>query len=243
MQDVDDGKVGCHAAAIARRLRRGPRVLDTSDLAALAGRSAPGADVVAALCRDRHLLDMGGGLWLNGTLSPGVGHAEAAHRMRPGAVVSLLTVLGDTGVLHNPTYRAYAVFPGEDVTGEVDIRCATGPGHKADMLFHPMPRAVLEGPAAADMFDARRHIYPYPRATPEAALMHWLWLSLSHPVLRRVATITPPPLHDVEFEDLDHPRMVRIADAMGIRAPFQAMMARRPPGKHDDASYAPGSPP
>src|SRR5690349_20780709 len=59
----------------------------------------------------KRLIKVSRGLYLNRMTSPPAELAEAAGWLRPGAVVSLQTVLGDSGVWNNFTDVATAVVP------------------------------------------------------------------------------------------------------------------------------------
>lgn len=59
----------------------------------------------------------------------------------------------------------------------------------------------------------------HPRATPEKALLDWLYLARS---LR--STLSPPSLQDVDLSELDKARLRRLAKTMGLE---QALMQWR----------------
>jgi hypothetical protein len=157
------------------------------------------------------------GLYLNhfrarpGTL------ADAAAALRLDAIVSLNSVLGDEGILNNPSHILTAVVPidvgapapklGRQVT-------ATGTLH-----FFGVPRRILEAGEPPDRLASADH----PRATPEKALVDWLYLAASPRSLR-----TAPPWSDLDLSRLDRSRLLRLAKAAGIALPPPATLARPP---------------
>jgi hypothetical protein len=78
------------------------------------------------------------------------------------------------------------------------------------MQFHAMPRAMLEAGAIEDRLDLE-HGPAHARATPEKALLDWLYLAKSSR-----STLSPPALHDVENDALNRKRLVRLARAMKL---------------------------
>ena len=167
---------------------------------------------------------MARGLFLNCLASPRPEPAEVASTIREGAVVSLQTVLGDSGVLNNTTHWVTSVCPrsfgdhgvGDTIAGGVEFTF-TGIA----------PRIILAG----DESD-RLDMYPYPRATPEAALIHWLHVGLSPHTKMGM----PPDELDLECFDLD--RLDRLADAAGLRAETEEILerARRLAGDESSAT-------
>jgi hypothetical protein len=155
------------------------------------------------------------GLFLNRLIVPPPQLCEAAVWLRPGAVISLQTVLGDCGVWSNYTDWVTAVVP-------LSSRYTTPSLGRVETLggtfvFHGMPERVLETGAEND------RLVPgvdYRRATPEAALLHWLYLSGSS--RSRMST---PPL-DLDVDELDSRRLNRLAAAKGLDSNLGSWRAR-----------------
>lgn len=144
-------------------------------------------------------------MYLNRFISPPARLAEAAVWLRPGAVVSLQTVLGDSGVWNNYTDWVTAVVPLSVLYATPSLgRLETAGG---TFVFHGIPERVLEAGAESDRLAAG---VAYRRATPEAALLHWLYLAASP----RSKSAAPPK--DLELEELDLRHLRRLAKAMGI---------------------------
>jgi hypothetical protein len=158
------------------------------------------------------------GLFLNRLVAPAAQLCEAAVWLRPAAVVSLQTVLGDAGVWNNYTDWVTAVVPLSSryttpSLGRVEADAGT-------FVFRGIPERVLEAGAERDRFAAG---FDYRRATPEAALLHWLYLSES-PRSRMSA----PPL-DLDLAALDMRRLRRLAKAMRLDPNFSRWRERNRP--------------
>jgi hypothetical protein len=138
-------------------------------------------------------------------ISPPAQLAEAAVWLRPGAVVSLQTVLGDAGVWNNYTGWVTAVVPlsaryAIPSLGRLEATAGT-------FVFRGLPERVLEAGPEDDRLASG---ISYRRATAEAALLHWLYLSNSP----RSRMSAPPS--DLEPRSLDSRRLRRLARAMGL---------------------------
>jgi hypothetical protein len=145
------------------------------------------------------------GLYLNHLIGPPAQLAEAAIWLRPGCVISLQTVLGDAGVWNNYTDWVTAIVPlSRRYTTPSLGRLETSAG---TFVFRGIPEAVL---AAGPEEDRLVTGVPYRRATPEAALLHWLYLANSP----RSRMSPPPP--DLDLEELDARRLNRLARAMKL---------------------------
>jgi hypothetical protein len=145
------------------------------------------------------------GLYLNHLSSPPTELCEAAMWLRPGAVVSLQTVLGDAGVWNNFTSMATAVVPfSPDLTSPSLGIKRTNAG---EFAFRGLPKSIIDAGKPEDRLVDR---VDYLRATPEAALLHWLYLANSPR-----SNLSRPPL-DLQAVDLKTARLNRLAKAMGI---------------------------
>lgn len=157
------------------------------------------------------------GLYLNQFRAvPGTA-ADATSYLRTDAVVSLNTVLGDTGVLNNPSRIITAVVP-------ID-RSAPPPKlgklrtKAADFHFFGLPRRILDAGEADDRLDQSGR-YEHPRATSEKALIDWLYLAHSPRSAR-----TLPPRGDIDVDLLDTPRLTRLANASGLSEELESWLA------------------
>lgn len=187
------------------------RVLDRKSILGLAQSVRPG---VSDPTVERWIQDAVGahrlqrvvrGLYLNRLTHPPAQLAEAAVWLRSGAVISLQTVLGDAGVWNNYTGWVTVVVP-------LSRRYATPSLGKLQTLggtfvFRGLPERVLDSGREEDRLAAG---VPYRRATPEAALLHWLYLSHSP----RSRMSAPPS--DLELGALDLRKLNRLARASNL---------------------------
>lgn len=197
------------------------RVLDRKSLMGLTQTVRPG---VSEPTVERWIQDAVGanrlqrvvrGLYLNRLISPPAQLAEAAVWLRPGAVISLQTVLGDAGVWNNYTGWVTAVVPlsrryAIPSLGRLEATAGT-------FLFRGIPERVLEAGPEEDRLAAG---LTYRRATPEAALLHWLYLSLS----ARSRMSAPPA--DLEIAALNARKLKRLARAMSLSEQLAAWLGR-----------------
>ena len=147
------------------------------------------------------------GLFLNRLIASPAQLCEAAVWLRPGAVISLQTVLGDSGVWNNYTPWVTAIVPlSARYTTPSLGRVETGGG---TFVFRGVPERILEAGPERDRLVTG---IDYRRATPEAALLHWLYLSGSP--RSRMST---PPL-DLDLGSLDLKRLNRLAVEMHLDA-------------------------
>jgi hypothetical protein len=187
------------------------RVLDTASIIQLARNvrrdiSKPSVErwIQQAVAANR-LQRVVRGLFLNRLITSPPQLCEAAVWLRPGAVISLQTVLGDCGVWNNFTEWVTAIVPLSSryttpSLGRVETEGGT-------FVFRGVPERVLETGAEHDRLVAG---LDYRRATPEAALLHWLYLSGSP--RSRMST---PPL-DLDVGVLDLKRLKRLATEMQL---------------------------
>jgi hypothetical protein len=135
--------------------------------------------------------------------------APHAQELRPGAVVSLHSVLGDAGILQGPTEIIFCVVSAVEGNSRLPEEIIEVPRPNGrdpnEFRFYALPECVLLAGDPADRLDSS---VGYPRATNEAALCHWLYLALAG------NWRLPSPESDVE--DLDRDRLWRLAAAVGI---------------------------
>jgi hypothetical protein len=155
------------------------------------------------------------GLYLNRLINPPAQLCEAAVWLRPGAVISLQTVLGDAGVWNNFTDWVTAVVPlSRRYTTPSLGRLETSAG---TFVFRGLPEGVLEAGPSGDRLvgDAT-----YRRATPEGALLHWLYLSNSP----RSGMSAPP--FDFDLGALNVRKLMRLSQAMRLSEPLERWLTR-----------------
>lgn len=197
------------------------RVLDRKSIVALARSVRPG---VSEPTVERWLQDAVGadrlqrvvrGLYLNHLTYPPARLAEAAVWLRSGAVISLQSVLGDAGVWNNYTEWVTAVVPlsrryPTPSLGKLEAAAGT-------FVFRGLPERVLEAGREEDRLATG---VAYRRATAEAALLHWLYLSHSP----RSRMSQPPS--DLEVGALDSRKLNRLAHAMNLHEQLASWLRR-----------------
>jgi hypothetical protein len=200
-----------------------PRVLTTPMLAAVLAdrRKLRARNTLFRWVRDQveggALRPVTRGLYLNQMAIPRPTAAEAASYVRTGAIVSLQTVLGDAGITNNFPDIVTSVVPHErgHVSSVRPVRAAD-----VEFRFHSMPARLLDE-RAGELEDRMDLDVKYPRATPEKALLDWLYLGESD-----YSKIAVPPL-DLVLGQLDSPRLTRLARSMGLIEELKSWRLRK----------------
>jgi hypothetical protein len=161
----------------------------------------------------KRLIKVVRGLYLNRMPMPPGELAEAATWLHPGCVVSLQTVLGDSGAWNNFTQLVTCVVPFSNNRPRPSLgirRTQAG-----QFQFRGIPEWVLN--AGKDV-DRLAEVTGYLRATPEAALLHWLYLAASPR-----SSLSAPPL-DIDMDEFDASRLKRLAKAMNLSDTLEKWM-------------------
>ena len=157
------------------------------------------------------------GLYLNQLARPRPTAAEAAGFVRSGAIVSLQTVLGDAGVTNSYSDIVTSVLP---VRGGVAQSSRPAVANGIEYRFHAMPARLLND-EAGDLEDRMDLQVLYPRATPEKALLDWIYLGDSPRT-----KLALPPL-DMDLEGIDKRRLERLANRMKVSKHLAEYLARK----------------
>jgi hypothetical protein len=160
------------------------------------------------------------GIYLNKQLMPLPLPEEAARKLRPGAIVSLGTVLGRAGVLNNPIHWVTAVVPSSDSNSRREVSMDSG----SNFQFAQVRPDLLTSTRLGWGRDALEAHAAVPTATPEKAVLDWVYLASSP---RGAARWALPPAHDWDISSLDEDRLSRLAAQMGLEpelAQFQAAL-------------------
>lgn len=192
-----------------------PRVLTSAMLARLGGEPVSPRThdrSIARLVAAGLLVRVQRGLFLNPLAQPPAVTDEAVPFLAPGAIVSLQRALGACGVTNNPSRVVTAVVPIQPglpppSLGEIRTRCGV-------FRFHGIQSSVLFAGAPEDrLLDASRRPIPgsVPYATPEQALVDWIYLSTTPH-----GGLPPPPRGDVDVTLIDAARLARLALAAGV---------------------------
>lgn len=159
------------------------------------------------------------GLYFNRFRSNRVIMADVVPWLHQDAVVSLNTVLGDSGVLNNPVTVVTAIVP-IDKNAPPPARLGRKTTRAGIVHFFAMPRRIVEAGKPRDRLEPTE-LFNHARATPEKALVDWLYLGLS-PRSNR----TPPPREDIDVELLDRRKLIRIAAAANLRQEMEQWLNR-----------------
>jgi hypothetical protein len=142
------------------------------------------------------------GLLVNVATFPPATLGEAVPHLIDQAIVSLHTVLGDKGILNNYTPDYVCVRP---ISLSPDVVALQFESGQIDCF--PVDDKILLIGEVEDRLDPS---YRYPRATPEAAIIHWF-------ALGRVGAFSfSEPDTQVDLEDVDMDRLQRIAAEAGL---------------------------
>ncbi|HEU5399141.1 MAG TPA: hypothetical protein VFV77_07650 [Gammaproteobacteria bacterium] len=215
---------------LEERLRTGdaPAVLSRDLLARMARGARGGEDLPAsslthwirAAAKNGRLQPVVRGLYLNRWRARPAALADAAAWLRADAVVSLNTVLAEAGALNNPTHIVTAVVPLD--AGAPPPRLGRQATHAGSFQFHGLPRRILEAGAPEDRLEPAG-AFDHARATPEKALVDWLYLAASPRSTRHL-----PPRGDVDVDRLKRSRLRALARAAGVTDVLDTWLNRKP---------------
>ena len=202
-----------------------PHVVTTQDLEAYAHVSAgtrpPPATLtrwVRALTETGALVPVSRGVYLNRLAGPAVHPAEAAQYIRRGAVVSLAWVLDErSGALNNFGDTVTCVVP--QVPGMAPPKVGERNSPAGPFRFYAMPDRLMAA-GSTRVEDVQDLAYSYPRATPERALLDWIYLGAS------VRSRLPAPPLDIQLRGMSLARLARLAKAMGMTEKWRHWLAR-----------------
>lgn len=165
------------------------------------------------------------GIWLNNNVFPTPTLSEAAHRIRKGAIISLHTVLSDAGVLNNFTAEIYSVVSIPEAGTGSKPNLGTLEGGGTNFHFKGIKQSVLE---AGHEDDRLVPMLAYDRATPEAAIVHWMYLAHA-----RGSSMNEPDTQ-CDIDQLDLERLERLATAAGLHDKVFSWIERCRQRTHDD---------
>lgn len=157
------------------------------------------------------------GLYLNQLARPLPTIAEAAGYIRSGAIVSLQIVLGDAGITNNYSDIVTSVLPIRAGNASSSRKVIAG---KAEFRFHAMPVRLLNEDAGA-LEDRMDLDVTYARATPEKALLDWIYLGASPRT-----HLSGPPL-DIDIDRIDSAKLTRLATRMNLKSELKSYLIRK----------------
>jgi len=161
-------------------------------------------------------------VFLNYLIQPMPSPAEALRFVAPGAYLSLHMVLGQCGVLNNPSNLYTCVRPSTAYSpeGEIELVGRRFATNNPAPLFHiyALKPNIPDGDNLADHVDAK---FSYPRATPERAFCDWLYLAKSD-----VKALGAEPPLDCDMHQLDMGRLNRVSTYMGVKRQLERWLDR-----------------
>lgn len=154
-------------------------------------------------------------IYVNLMAVPKVMSNEIAEHIAKGSVITLHSSLNHNGALNNPTRVVTAVIPttpqgwrgGDKLSGRVEPF--------GDFWFFRMPEHLVNL-KDLDVSDYRVLDVSYQMATPEKALMDWLYMASSPRIKNNEGY---PPL-DIDLGKLDKHRLARLAKAMHLEIAY-----------------------
>lgn len=146
------------------------------------------------------------GVYLNLRATPEPSLEEAAPWVREGAIVSLQTVLGQSGVLNNPTDWVTCVYAHSKNPNNLNLECEGG-----TFKFTSINDKALPSPDEDWYKEAYEPYSSNLTATPEKALLDWIYLGT------HAYQWSLPPAHDIDWEELNEERLNLLADKMGLK--------------------------
>lgn len=145
------------------------------------------------------------GVYLNLGANPVPVLEESAPWVREGAIVSLQTVLGKSGVLNNPTPWITCVYPHSKNPNNLTLELQGGTFRFTSINDNAIPKVSDEW--YKDAFEPWSRV---PTATPEKALLDWIYLGT------HAYQWSLPPAHDIDWDELDSDKLKRLASHMGL---------------------------
>jgi hypothetical protein len=160
-------------------------------------------------------------VFLNYLVEPMPSPAEALRFVSPGAYLSLHMVLGQCGVLNNPSniYTCVRSSTSASPEGEIELVGRRFATNNPAPLFHVY--AMKPSIPAVNKDDHIDVKFSYPRATPERAFCDWLYLTKTE----NKALGAEPPL-DCDMQLLDMDRLCRIASHMDVDKELECWLER-----------------
>lgn len=203
-----------------------PRVLRRAQIADLVREVKSGSttlhvrEAISGLLHCKTISAVGDDLYINLRTLPYVSVMEAAQVIRPGAVVSLISVLGECGFLNNPTRIVTAVIPQDDEATPIYDEVLHG---EHEFRFMGLPSRFFPVSDEDDRYMAQQGRF-CAVAKPELALLHWIYL-LGARSPQQIPILGPIPF-DVDFEMLDLDLVRELAARLSLSSQLAALAKR-----------------
>jgi hypothetical protein len=172
------------------------------------------------------------GVYLNRFGYPAGRLADAASYVRRDAVISLHAALDEAGFINNPSEYITAVLPLD--AGPTRPRVGQVKTSAGSMWFRALPRAIWGAGEIEDRLD-QENGPAHARATPEKALLDWLYLAHSPR-----STLAAPAPEDVDYAAMNQRRLARLTRAMKLDFTVEDWVRGglpRPPPSHSSVGF------
>jgi hypothetical protein len=220
--------------ALDRALSKAQPVLNQNEIERLMGALSPGLENRRTVYRriDQAIANgmfvrVGRGVYMNLRRQTKSTYADAVEYIRPGAIASLQTVLGDAGVIDNFTTDIVTCVVPRPV-GKTSVAVPQDNPHFA---FH----VVAERAAMPDVDFPIFAGSGYRRATPELAFAHWLYIAE-----QPRGGLTIPSL-EIDLAHIDQGKVEELCRAIGIEGAWDKWLAQKTERDADADVQAHGS--
>jgi hypothetical protein len=173
------------------------------------------------------------GLYANLLATPTPIPDAAASLLRHGAIVSLNSALREAGVDNNPSAIVTAIIPVASFRSKNYPKPGEFTTSFGRFRFYTMPAELFSEQIGRDedLYDPRK---PYRLATPEKAILDWIYISSSSRIARSDTRRMAPPHMDLDMEEVNLQKMMRMADKMGISDELDAWLSSKREYDADD---------
>ncbi|TWO68076.1 hypothetical protein FN976_24375 [Caenimonas sedimenti] len=172
---------------------------------------------ISAMAAAGKLREVIKGVYLNRLGHRDVSPAAAACWVRTRSVVSLSWVLEQAHITNNFGDTITCVIPTE--SGLANPRIGDRLTSAGTFRFFAMPARLVDERAGL-LEDIRDLRFDYARATPEKALLDWIYLGASGH-----SRMTRPPM-DLDIASLNQPRLKRLIKRMHLASQYETWMDR-----------------
>lgn len=148
--------------------------------------------------------------------------SDAASWLREGAVLSLHSVLGDSGILNNPSRIITAVVPLSCDAPDKPKLGVTTTSTGVSYHFFGLPSHHFYSEERGDDISDFYSFSPKngtPRATIEKALLDYIYLGYSPR-----SNLTPLP-KDIDINSIDYDRLMRMGKLLNVMQPLERFLA------------------
>jgi len=154
-------------------------------------------------------------LYMNQMSKPKPRVDETSSRLRQSSIVSGQRVLGDSGVLYNPTLFITSVMSSSDSkkAGKLETKSGT-------FVFSVMPPEMFPSENDAIYNDCFDSSFQYKRSTPEKAIIDLIHLN-STPAGKSIHSL--PPADRWDWDEVDMDKLARLISSFNMTDKWNAV--------------------